>query len=192
MRKGRPPVTSRDKVARVALELFALRGFETTTVSDIAAAAGTSRRTVFRYFRSKNDMVWGDFDSVLDRLRADLATSIPDDDLLTAVGRAVVLSNRYPASQLHELRVRIRLITQVPALQAHSMLRYAEWRQVVAEFTATRLGLAPDALTPQALSYAALGTAIAAFSHWAQNPGADLERNLERGFELLASGYDSK
>jgi mycofactocin system transcriptional regulator len=190
MRSGRPPVSSREETARVALELFASRGFEATTVVGIAAAAGTSRRTVFRYFRSKNDMVWGDFDLVLDRLRSDLAASSPNEGLLEAVARAVVSSNRYPANELPELRLRIRLITSVPALQAHSALRYKEWRDVIAEFAAARLGLTSYDLAPQALSYTALGAAMAAFACWVRDPTADLERNLEDSFALLAARYE--
>jgi len=51
-RPGRPPGTSRGAVTRTALEMFAERGFEETTVDDIADALGVSRRTLFRYFAS--------------------------------------------------------------------------------------------------------------------------------------------
>ncbi|MBV8218290.1 MAG: TetR family transcriptional regulator, partial [Solirubrobacterales bacterium] len=51
-RPGRPPGTSRRAVSRTALEMFAERGFEETTVDDIAEALGVSRRTLFRYFAS--------------------------------------------------------------------------------------------------------------------------------------------
>ncbi len=60
-----PDAPPTSEIAAVALELFAERGFEETTVEDIAAAVGVGRRTLFRYFPSKNDMVWGDFDRVL-------------------------------------------------------------------------------------------------------------------------------
>src|ERR1700744_2374257 len=105
--RGRPPSTSRDQVAQVALDLFAPRGLETTTVDDLAAVLGVGRRTVFRYFRSKNDMVWGDFDLVLDRLRADLTAQDPVRPVMHALPAAAVSSNRYPAEELPRLRIRM-------------------------------------------------------------------------------------
>jgi TetR/AcrR family transcriptional regulator, regulator of mycofactocin system len=187
-RPGRPPGTSRREVTRTALELFAERGFEETTVDDIADALGVSRRTLFRYFASKNDMVWGDFDWVLARLRRCLDATGREEPLHEALGRAVVESNRYEDDQLPELRIRMRLITGVPALQAHSTLRYAEWRGVIAEFVADRLGCGADDLVPQMIAHAALGTSMAAFLVWVDDPGSDLVENLREAYRLLGSG----
>ena len=187
-RPGRPPGTSRRAVTRTALELFAERGFEETTVDDIADALGVSRRTLFRYFASKNDMAWGDFGGVLARLRRCLDATGPGEPLHDALGRAVVQSNRYEDDQLPELRIRMRLITGVPALQAHSALRYAEWRAVIAEFVAGRLGCGPDDLVPQTVAHAALGTSMAAFLVWVDNPDSDLVENLEEAYRLLGHG----
>ncbi|MBV8943938.1 MAG: mycofactocin system transcriptional regulator [Solirubrobacterales bacterium] len=175
-------------MSRTALELFAERGFEETTVDDIADALGVSRRTLFRYFASKNDMAWGDFDWVLARLRRCLEATEPDEPLHKALGRAVVESNRYEDDQLPELRIRMRLITGVPALQAHSTLRYAEWRAVIAEFVARRLGCQVDDLIPQTVAHAALGTSMAAFLVWVDEPSSDLVQNLEEAYALLGSG----
>ena len=71
--RGRPASTTRQDVARVALDLFARHGYDDTTVDEIAAAVGISRRTFFRYFESKPDVVWGEFDVELGRLRDRLA-----------------------------------------------------------------------------------------------------------------------
>lgn len=187
-RPGRPPGTSRGAVSRTALELFAERGFEETTVDDIADALGVSRRTLFRYFASKNDMAWGDFDWVLARLRHCLDETEPDEPLHEALGRAVVESNRYEDDQLPELRIRMRLITGVPALQAHSALRYAEWRAVIAEFVSRRLECRIDDLIPQMVAHAALGTSMSAFLVWVDDPSSDLVANLETAYALLGSG----
>jgi TetR/AcrR family transcriptional regulator, regulator of mycofactocin system len=187
-RPGRPPGTSRSAVTRTALELFAERGFEETTVDDVADALGVSRRTLFRYFASKNDMAWGDFDWVLERLRRCLYATPSEVPLHEALGRAVVESNRYEDEQLPELRIRMRLITGVPALQAHSALRYAEWRGVIAVWVAERLGRAAGDLIPQTVAHAALGTSMAAFLVWVDDPTSDLVENLEDAYRLLGLG----
>jgi mycofactocin system transcriptional regulator len=188
--RGRPPSTTHEQVSRVALELFSREGFEETTMDDIAAALGIGRRTLFRYFRSKNDMVWGDFDWVLDRLRADFSALDGRLPLMEALRRAAVSSNTYPADALPELRIRMTLITTVPALQAHSMLRYAEWRQVVAEFAAKRLRRDPGDFAPQAIGHAALAASTSAFTQWVHHPGGDLMKLLDASYAMLAAGYE--
>jgi mycofactocin system transcriptional regulator len=189
MSTGRPPSTTHREVEAAALRLFSSRGFERTTVEDIAAAVGVTRRTIFRYFASKNDIVWGDFDWVIGRLRVAFAEEEASVPMMDALRRAVVASNRYEPEQLPELRIRMTLITTVPALQAHSMLRYGAWRSAVAELVAERLDADPLDLPPQALAHAALGTSMSAFKRWVENPEEDLGDCLERVYRLLASGF---
>src|SRR5947209_19100920 len=93
VRPGRPGATTRTELELVARQLFADRGFDATTVDDIAAAAGIGRRTFFRYFASKNDVVWGDFDRGLADLRARLQTSDPEQPLREALHEAVLAFN---------------------------------------------------------------------------------------------------
>lgn len=188
--RGRPRRMTNADVATAALELFARHGFDETTIDDIAMALGIGRRTLFRYFPSKNDIVWGDFEWVLDRLRQLLDETDPCMPVMEAVANAAVASNKYEPDQLPELRTRMKLITTVPALQAHSMVRYAAWRQVIAEFVARRLGQQPDDLVPLTVGYAALGTSMAAFSRWVEHPEEDIDEHLSRGYELLAKGFD--
>lgn len=185
---GRPPSTTHEEIEAAALDLFVSRGFEATSVEDIANAVGVVRRTIFRYFPSKNDIVWGDFDRVIERLRGHLdeGESLPPAE---ALRRAAVLSNRYPAEQLPALRVRMTLITTAPALQAHSMLRYAAWRGAVAEWAARRLGAAPDDLLPEVVGHVALGASMAAFSRWVRNPGEDLEQCIDRSYRALGDPF---
>jgi len=181
---GRPPTTTHEQIERVALALFVEQGFEETTVDEIAAAVGVGRRTIFRYFPSKNDMVWGEFDQVIERLR----THLDEGDELTlaeALRRAAVLSNEYPEEQLPELRRRLTLITSAPSLQANSMLRYAAWRGAVAEWAAARLGQRPDDLVPEAISQAALGASMAAFTRWVGHPREDLGTLLDQAYGVL-------
>jgi len=185
---GRPPSTNHEAIEAVALALFAERGFEATTVDDIAGAVGVGRRTLFRYFESKNDIAWGDFDWVMERLRQALAEG-DEMPLPEALRHGVVESNRYPAEQLPELRTRMTLITGTAALQAHSALRYAEWRGVVADWAAERLGEDPADLLPRVIGYAALGSAMASFERWVASDGEDLSELLDAAFVALGAGF---
>lgn len=188
-RAGRRPSTSRARLEHVALELFATRGFESTTVDDIAAATGIGRRTFFRYFRSKNDVPWGDFDAQLDRMRAFLGATPGDVPLVEALRAAVLDFNRLDPEEVPWHRRRMALILRVPALQAHSTLMYAAWRAVVAEYVAQRLGQHQDSLVPQAIAYAMLGTCVAAYEQWLTSDDDDLAELLDRSLQMLDRGF---
>ncbi len=162
--RGRRPSTSRADVARAALDLFSRQGYDETTVREIAAAVGVSRRTFFRYYDSKRDVVWGEFDAELVRLANELGSAPSDEPMMDVLRRAVVATNRFGAGELDELRIRIGLIGSVPSLVAHSAVRYTEWCEVVAEFVGARTGCAPDGLVPQTVARACLGAAMAAFT----------------------------
>ncbi len=184
-RAGRPPLTSRGELERVGLELFARDGFEATTVDRIAEAAGVSRRTFFRYFASKNDLVWGDFEAGLRAMEEDLA-ALPDDvPLLQGLGGAVVRFNALPPDAAQAHRRRMSLILHVPALQAHSTLRYAAWRDVVARYAARRLDLRVDALAPQLVGHVALAAAVASYEQWLRDERSDLTVLLAQAFAAL-------
>jgi len=184
-RVGRKPLTSRAELERQALRLFAERGFDDVTVDDIAAAAGIGRRTFFRYYKSKNDAVWGDFESELQRMRSSLAAFPPQTPVMDVLREAIVAFNHLDPAQVPWHRARMRLILEVPALQAHSTLRYADWRAVVSEYVAARLGQPQDALLPQVIAYICLGAAVAAYEQWLRDEDADLGDLLDRALSTL-------
>lgn len=189
VRAGRPRSSSQHEIERAAFALFDVRGFDATTVDDIAAAAGIGRRTFFRYFGSKNDVVWGGFSEHLDLMRAQFAACDDDLPLLATIGRVVVDFNRFDPADVPWHRKRMELILRVPALQAHSTLRYAEWRQVVADYAARRLGQPADALAPQTIGYAALGCALAAYEQWLAVPGVSLPERIDAAVVELAACF---
>lgn len=184
-RIGRQLSTSRGELSHLALQLFLERGFEATTVDDIAAAAGIGRRTVFRYFASKNDLPWGDFDALLERMRGFLRGLPADTPLLQALGAAIIDFNRVPEEEIPYHRKRMDLLLNVPALAAHSTLRYESWRQVVAEYAAERLGVAADALEPQALGWILLGVSLSAYEQWLLHEDADLLELIAKALGML-------
>ncbi|HVB42808.1 MAG TPA: mycofactocin system transcriptional regulator [Streptosporangiaceae bacterium] len=186
---GRRRITSRAELEQVAFDLFERQGFDRTTIDDIARAAGIGRRTFFRYFPSKNDVPWGDFDAELARMRLRLDAAPARQPLMDAIRHAIVEFNRVAPEQLPAHRRRMELILGVPALQAHSTLRYAAWRQVIADFVAERTGQQPDALFPRAIAYAMLGVAVAAYEQWLDSGDDGLSDLLDTAVRALSSAF---
>jgi TetR/AcrR family transcriptional regulator, regulator of mycofactocin system len=186
---GRRRVTSRAELEQTAFGLFASRGFDATTVDEIAAAAGIGRRTFFRYFPSKNDIPWGAFEAELERMRVRLKAAPPEVPLMDAIRVALIDFNRVAPGTEPLHRRRMELILRVPALLAHSTLRFAAWRAVIAEFAAERTGRRPDDLAPQAIAHAVLGVAVAAYEHWLDDPAADLGALLDDAMRQLAGAF---
>ena len=177
--RGRPGATSHAAIERAAFHLFAERGFDDVTMGDIAAEVGVGRRTLFRYFESKNDIPWGQFDRTLHGFRQILAEMPADLPLHEAVQRGVQRFNEFPPDARPSHRDRMRLILGTPALQAHSALRYAAWRAVIAEFVAARLGLEPDDLLPRTVGHVCLAMAVSAYEAWLADPDAELATLLD-------------
>lgn len=184
-RLGRAPSTTVAELAHVSLALFLQHGFDETTVDDIAAAAGIGRRTLFRYFPSKNDLPWGDFDTLVESMRTALA-AVPDDvPMMQGLQAAVLEFNRFPAAEARYHRERMTLILRVPTLIAHSALRYQTWREAVAEYAGRRLGLPADALQPQTIGWVMLAVSLAAYEQWLAHDEADLGQMLRAGFDSM-------
>ncbi|AFN64254.1 mycofactocin system transcriptional regulator [Mycobacteroides abscessus] len=187
-RVGRRPSTTRDEITAVAMTLFAQHGFDEVSVDDIAAAAGIARRTVFRYYSSKNAIVWGDFDSHLGVMRTLLEETADTVDTSTALRQAVLTFNDFPVDETPRHRMRMRMILEVPALQAYSMLMYTGWRDVIAQFVARRSGTDPGSLLPQTVAWTLLGVALAAYEQWLADESSKLTTLLGKGFDAAEVG----
>lgn len=186
MRVGRRRSTSWEHISDVAIDLFMAQGFDDVSVDDVAAAAGIARRTLFRYYPSKNALPWGDFDAHLEHMRALLADLDPSVPIGEALRAALLAFNEFDDTDRH--RQRMRLILETEALQAYSMTMYAGWRTVVAAFVAHRLRLAPADLVPQTVAWTMLGVALAAYEHWLEDETLALPTALNSAFDVLAPG----
>jgi mycofactocin system transcriptional regulator len=188
-RRGRPPATSPRELELIALHLFTEHGFDETTVDQIAAEAGVSSRTFFRYFESKAAVLWHDFDREVDALCA--AFGHVDDDLpmMDAIRETVVSVNHYRAEDVAELRTRMHLIGSVPALQASAAPHYDAWERAVSAFAGERLRQPSGALYPLAIGRTTLAACRAAFDLWVERADADLTVYLDEALRALASGF---
>jgi len=191
-RRGRPPGTSARELELVALRLFTERGFEDTTVDDIAAGAGVSRRTFFRYFDSKSSVLWSEFDHEVATIRTLLNESADDLSVMDAVREAVIAANHYSAEDVPELRARMNLIGTVPDLAASAAVHYDAWERAISEFVARRTGHPSDSLNPLAVGRATLATCRAAYEIWASQADADLTVYLDAGLRALSTGFSDE
>ncbi|OBA92961.1 mycofactocin system transcriptional regulator [Mycobacteriaceae bacterium 1482268.1] len=187
-RVGRRRSTTTDHLSNVAIDLFAARGFDEVSVDDVAHAAGIARRTLFRYYPSKNALPWGDFDAHLERMRDQLARLDPSVPIRQALRTALLAFNTFDEAETARHRQRMRVILETAELQAYSMTMYAGWRAVVAAFVARRLGTTTDDLIPQTVAWTMLAVALSAYEHWLADESAPLAEALGGAFDLVSDG----
>jgi len=188
-RRGRPRGTSRRTLEVIALRLFTEQGFDETPIEQVAAEAGVSRRTFFRYFDSKASVLWGEFDSEIDMIRQALA-GVPDSvPMMDAIRQAVVAANHYRAEDVQELRARMNLIGSVPALQSSAAVRYDAWERVISGFVAARTGQPPGSLFPLTVGRSTLAACRAAYDSWSARADGDLTVYLDAALSALSAGF---
>lgn len=189
-RRGRPPGTSRRELELIALRLFTDQGFDSTTIEQISAKAGVSKRTFFRYFSSKSSVLWSEFDTEVAAISAALAGVPADVPMMAAIRQAVVTANHYQAQDVPELRMRMNLISAVPALASSAAVHYDAWERAISDFAATRLGQAADSLYPLAIGRATLAACRAAYDRWSARADASLTVYLDAALEALTAGFE--
>jgi AcrR family transcriptional regulator len=137
---------TRDALARAGLELFVERGYDETTLAEIAEVAGVSTRTIFAYFPSKEDILFATMQTMRDALAQALADRPAGTDALTSL-QEFILSSAHEKTELdHKLG---QVIAADPTLSSHKRARIAEFQEVLAAAIADDLGVGPDDLRPQ-------------------------------------------
>jgi AcrR family transcriptional regulator len=187
--RTRKRIRTKQTVQREALRLFTDKGYEQTTVDDIAHAAAMSARTFFRYFPTKEDVVlWDEYD---EQPVEDLLQGRRDaDDLLGHV----ILRIREMVADLHDrdrelLLTRIRLCFTVPEVRA----RFFDQQMTLigpyfAQFAAA-VGAPPDDLELPVTLAALYGAVMVAIERWQRHDGReDLLRLFDDAMAALAAG----
>lgn len=155
-RRERKKQETRIALEEAALRLFAERGYEQTTVEDIAEAADVAVRTFFRYFSSKRHVLFGDVaHNIAGRLKAALASRPNEEPPVVAVRMAMDELDIDDAERHHQIMLRMRLVQQLPELLPAYQMVFYELHETVADFVASRIGRSPTALYPQLLAGAA-------------------------------------
>jgi AcrR family transcriptional regulator len=178
------------QLEEVALRLFAERGFDAVTVDNIAAEAEVSRRTFFRYFASKEDVLLSDHPRRLAELRAALEARPPGEPVLTALRHALLsMSGGYEEERERLLR-RARIMAGTPSLQARSLGHQRAWEQALTDLVAARLGVDPAGdLRPGVVAATTLAAMRVAWAAWLAGGGeAHLPTLVAEALDLLDGG----
>jgi AcrR family transcriptional regulator len=119
-------------VVTQAIRLFAENGYEATTVEQIATAAGVSRRTFFRQFRSKEDVIFADHESLLQQA-GDYLTSESDDPWAAVCSTACLVFDRFQENrELSERRYRV--VQRVPALRDREIVTGVRYERLFVDY----------------------------------------------------------
>ncbi|MEM7324066.1 MAG: TetR/AcrR family transcriptional regulator [Actinomycetota bacterium] len=173
------------KIERTAIDLFASRGYEQVTVTEIAEQAGVSRRLFSHYFASKREVLFGDSDDYLARF-VDMLFAAQSPDLADAFIEALVeFSRNFPRSEIDVLRAGI--LRSQPAAAALGRSWDAEWRSAVGSWVAVRIGSPPNSFETRTVA-AALSALrqVVAEELYDSEGRADLEDLARRAFALVS------
>ena len=187
---GRPATIDPDAVARAATRLFDTKGYDDTSMDDIARAAGIARKSLYRYFATKADLVWGGMEPALDAsleaLDAGAAEPVRSGDPLARLARAATAGSA-ALPDLELTRARLRLIAAHGELLSHSYEALGAQRgRTLAYLTAA--GVPDD--TASYLAAAFIAATFQAWLDWAAGTGPDPAPYLRAAASVLQSPSD--
>ncbi|KJY30394.1 TetR family transcriptional regulator [Streptomyces sp. NRRL S-495] len=182
-----------DELSQAALNLLAQKGFDAVTVDEIAAAAGMSKRTFFRYFASKEDVVVQFLGEMGVGMRAELAGRPAEESPSVALRHTVWVSIDACAGHAEQALRVVQLILGTPALHARFLERQAQWRDELAAELADRLGLgSATGLHPRLAAGMALTAFDVVLQLWSASDGAEDPAELtDRAFATIAPALDA-
>ncbi|MDR6639552.1 TetR family transcriptional regulator [Paenarthrobacter nitroguajacolicus] len=185
---GRPVTIDPEAVAALALRIFAERGYEQTSMEDIAREAHVGRKTLYRHFANKADLVWGGMGPVIEASAAAFdsapAEPLPANAILDGL-REAVLAGIAAIPDLAVTRGRLRLIAEHPELLSRSQ-EYLGTRHEQTRSYLTARGIPED--TARYLCAALSGALFEAWLQWAAHDDSDPAPYLRRALAVLRLG----
>jgi TetR/AcrR family transcriptional regulator, regulator of mycofactocin system len=171
---------TRARLERAALDLFARRGYDRTTVEDVAAEAGVSARTAFRYFPAKADLVFGDVAADLAELRRLLAAQDAGAPAFEAMRGA--LAEFAPRIGTPMNAERSQVVAANPELTARALGQRELWAEAIATELATRRGLRGPDGPARLAGMLIVAILVVAVREWSRSGGQaeDLKEAVER------------
>ena len=163
---------TQQELQRVALELFAARGFDHVTIEDICADAEVSKTTFYRYFDSKEDVLLGSSHQKLQEMATALAQRPATESAIVAVRNAFLeVAAEYQSQRAQRLAVN-RIVRTTPSLAARNLEQQTAWENLLREFFADRDGVDTPELSHLVRAAKVVAALRTAMEYWL-NAGAD-------------------
>ena len=181
----------RDSLVAAAIRLFLERGYEQTTIDDIVALAGVGRRSFFRYFPSKEDVVFPDHEQCLEDMTAFLRASEDDDDPVQRVCDAARLVLRMYAENPTFSVQRYRLTKKVPGLRTYELSVVRSYERTLADYLRGRFAARHDgALRANVIAAAVVAAHNHALRSWLRADGeGDATAEMDRALDYVAATW---
>ncbi|MGI5243567.1 TetR/AcrR family transcriptional regulator [Dactylosporangium sp. CA-139066] len=179
----------RERLVDAAFDLFDERGFEQTTADDIADRAGVGRTTLFRHYRSKEDVIFPDHDRLIAAVQERLKTSSAETALVAVTDAVRLVLLRY-VEEGDRARRRYRLTSRVAALRDREIASVARYQRLFREFIADWMGPAPGAaLRAELMAAAVVSSHNHVLRRWlrrdADDPAAELDAAMAQVVSLF-------
>ncbi|MFJ9779611.1 TetR family transcriptional regulator [Amycolatopsis sp. NPDC101161] len=183
----------RRALASAAVDLFAANGYEATTVDDIAAAAGVGRRTFFRYFDAKDDVLFANHDEIVAEMEDAFAAADPARDPIEVACDAVGLVLDSYAGELDVSLKRFALTRTVPSLRDKEVATVDRYQRVLARYLQARYEQRGDPAASLRAAVAAAAIAAAnnhVLRRWLRTGGEDdIKVRAAEAFALVVAAF---
>lgn len=180
----------REALSESAKKLFLEHGFEAVTVEQIAQAAGVSRRTFFRYYESKEDVIVEHLDRDEELFLIELASRPADEPPLLAIRNALIPAIEYGLQEPEIVRESTRLLRETSILRRAVMERRNRFEERVAAVMTQRLNTTTEDTTPILLAFLTRALSDTVFNAWYDHETADitglLDDLLQRLYTIIA------
>lgn len=180
------------EITRVAMRLFLDQGFEQTTIDQISSTAGISRRSFFRYFGTKEDIVLGDLANQGELVREALEQVPPTVGPWDALRQALEAVDALEIEPGVTLKI-AKMMYGTPSLRSRSIEKHLHWQSLLVPDIRRRLGLAADDLAnpaPGAIVASAIACLDVAGELWTSGGGiGDLAALYDRAVAGVRAGF---
>ncbi|WBQ01893.1 TetR/AcrR family transcriptional regulator [Kribbella sp. CA-293567] len=172
---------TRERLLKASLELFAVHGYDATSVSQIAGRAGVTEMTFFRHFPTKASLLVDDpYDPLIG---AGIREQPVDLDPISRITRGIRSAWRQlPAPATADVRERLRIVAKTPALRAGLAGGTAATEAVIAEALVEGGTGHREAAIAASAVMAALNTALL---EWSLTEDEDLGRAIDSALGVL-------